>query len=97
VAPGGDLPAVTGIDFRDPRVLEDARSGSCGRAREADQVLHGIELRLVRKLQCTRGLERQRRTIEHGRLKADRPRRLRLTLDVGATIAAERSAFEAVR
>ena len=83
---GRDAPAVTGIDGRNPRIFEDARPGRCARGRKTGQVLHGIELRLVGKLQRARRVEGQRSPVQHARLEAEDLRGLRLALDIGAAV-----------
>src|SRR5258707_11152467 len=52
-------------------------SGGCAKA---DEILHGIELSLIPKSQCTDGFKRQRRFGEHIGLEAEAERGFRFCL-----------------
>ena len=83
-------PAVTRhwrpeFDCRDPSVLEYARSCCCCCSGKTEEVLHRIELGLVWELQRACGIERQRCSLKHLSVEADRPRCLSLAFDIAAT------------
>src|SRR5436190_13135598 len=69
-ATGLNPPAVAWIDLSYAGVLENA-SPRCGDGcAKADEILHGIELGLIPKSQCTDGFKRQRRLGKHVGLEA---------------------------
>jgi hypothetical protein len=64
-ATGLNLPTVARIDLGHAGVLKNTSSRCSDGRTKADEILHGIELSLIPKSQCTDGIKRQRRSGKH--------------------------------
>ena len=81
VPPRSDSPTLARFDACHASVLEYAAATVFYRGREANEILRGVELRLIWKAQCTGGGERQRSRSEHLCLQAEASRRRGLGFD----------------
>ena len=84
-AAGLNPPTAARIDFSHAGVLENTSFRCRDGCAKADEILHGIELSLIPKSQCTDRIKRQRCLGEHIGFEAKAARGLRFCFEFLAT------------